>query len=94
MCIRDSTGGGANGVSNNNVGNNGTPNTGGGGSGASSTQTNNMSGGAGGSGVVIIRYPSSLTLSNPGGGLTPSTYTESTKKVTVFKSGTGNIQFN
>ena len=88
------TGGGANGVSNNNVGNNGTPNTGGGGSGASSTQTNNMSGGAGGSGVVIIRYPSSLTLSNPGGGLTPSTYTESTKKVTVFKSGTGNIQFN
>lgn len=50
--------------------------------------------GLGGSGIVILRYPSSLTLTNPGGGLTTSTSTISTQKVTTITAGTGNIQLN
>ena len=46
---------------------------------------------AGGSGVVILRYPDSYTITSS---LTFQTYVEGTKKVSVFKSGTGNIQFN
>jgi hypothetical protein len=41
---------------------------------------------------VIISYPSSLTLSNPGGGLTFSTSTVGANKVTTFTAGTGNVQ--
>ena len=80
------TGGGATGTTGANAG---TPNTGGGGAGSNAT---------GGSGVVILRYPSDRTITNPGGGLVFSTYQETTTttndtNVTVFKSGTGNIQF-
>jgi hypothetical protein len=70
----------------------GTPNTGGGGGGSErGGGTNN--GGVGGSGVVILRYPNIYTVS----GLTEATgspFTEGTDKVSVFTSGTGNIQFN
>ena len=45
------------------------------------------------SGIVILRYDSSLTISNPGGGLTFSTATVGSDKVTQFTQGTGTIQF-
>lgn len=47
---------------------------------------------AGSSGVVIIKYPDSFTISNPGGGLTYSTTSSGGFKVTTFTAGTGNIQ--
>jgi len=75
------TGGGGNGGSS---GTAGTPNTGGGGGGVNI---------GGGSGVVILRYPSAYTVS----GMTQSAgspFTEGSSKVSVFKTGTGNIQFN
>jgi len=49
--------------------------------------------GAGGSGVVILSYPSALTLTVPGG-LTSSTATVGSNKVTTFTAGTGNVQFS
>ena len=49
--------------------------------------------GAGGSGVVILSYPSALTLTVPNG-LTSSTATVGSNKVTTFTAGTGNIQFS
>jgi len=61
--------------------NNGTANTGGGAGGLNA---------AGGSGVVILRYPSSYTIS----GLSGTTITVGGDSVTTFLSGTGNIQFN
>ena len=80
------TGGGSNGGS-------GTPtagsvNTGGGGGGIYTTA------GAGGSGVVIVKYPDTLTVTNPGGGLTSSTASAGGFKVTTFTAGTGTVQFN
>jgi hypothetical protein len=51
-------------------------------------------GGNGGSGVVILRYPSSLTISNPGGGLTFAPPTPvGADNVTTFTAGTGNVSF-
>jgi hypothetical protein len=50
-------------------------------------------GGAGGSGVVILKYPDTLTISNPGGGLTLSTATAGGFKVTTVTAGTGNVSF-
>ena len=81
-------GGGADGG--NGSGSNGTPNTGGGGSGSNSTS------GSGGSGVVILRYPSTVTL-NASSGLSESTgspFTEGSYKVSVLTSGTGTISFS
>jgi len=46
--------------------------------------------GSGGSGIVILRYPSGYTIS----GLSGTTTTVGTDRVTTFTSGTGNIQFN
>jgi hypothetical protein len=67
-----------------NAGSTGSPNTGGGGGGLST----------GGSGVVILRYPSAFTISNPGGGLSFTTATSvSGVKITTFTAGTGTIQF-
>jgi len=63
-------------------------NTGGGGGGA----TNEGTSGAGGSGVVILRYPSSLTITG-GTGLAFTTATDGTDKVTTFTAGSGTIQF-
>ena len=87
-------GGGAGGSGNPGVGTSGTVNTGGG---AGSTyedsgtpQTTN-----GGSGIVIIKYPDSFTISNPGGGLTTSTPAPAGGfKVTSITAGTGNILFS
>jgi hypothetical protein len=48
----------------------------------------------GGSGIVILRYPNSKTITNPGSGLTFTTATVGSDNITTFTSGTGNIQFN
>jgi hypothetical protein len=69
-------------------------NTGGGGGGASvSSSGSNFAGGSGGSGVVIVKYPDTFTISNPGGGLTFTTASSGGFKVTTFTAGTGSIQF-
>lgn len=44
-------------------------------------------------GAVILRYPNTVTISNPGGGLTLSTSTVGSNKVTVITAGTGNVAF-
>jgi hypothetical protein len=66
--------------------NNGDDNTGGGGGGGNTTGPSP----SGGSGVVILRYPNSFTIS----GLSGTTITVGTDKVTTFTAGTGDIQFN
>ena len=66
----------------------GAANTGTGGGGGSGN-----AGGDGGSGVVILRYPSNATLS-VGSGLTYSTATVGSDKVTTFTAGTGTITFS
>ena len=86
------TGGGGAGGTQSYNGGVGTVNTGSGGGGGGFTT--GSSGGAGGSGIIILRYPSSFALTNPGSGLTFTTATVSTDKVTTFTAGTGNIQFN
>ena len=45
------------------------------------------------SGVVILKYPNTSTIT-VGAGLTSSTATVGSYKVTTFTAGTGNIQFN
>jgi hypothetical protein len=51
-------------------------------------------GAAGGSGIVILKYPDTFTISNPGGGLTLSTAGPSGGfKVTSVTAGTGNVSF-
>ena len=89
------SGGGGNAGSFASNGSDGSANTGGGGGGNGGRQAgnNNLVSGAGGSGIVILRYPSDYTITVPGG-LTATTATVSTDKVTTFTSGTGNIQFN
>ena len=82
-------GAGKNGGSNNGVA--GTANTGGGGGGGSLDPAG--SGGNGGSGTVIIRYPSDYTIT-VGSGLTSSTSTVGSDKVTIFTAGTDNISFS
>jgi hypothetical protein len=82
-------GGGAGGNAAN--GGNGTANTGGG---AGAGGFPSFSGGQGGSGVVIVKYPDTITVTNSGGGLTFSTASAGGFKVTTFTAGTGNIQFN
>lgn len=49
--------------------------------------------GNGGSGVVVIRYANYFTLS-ASGGLTLSTTTDGSDKITTFTAGTGNISFS
>lgn len=61
----------------------GAANTGGGGGGFSA---------AGGSGVVILRYPSMLNITI-GAGLTGSTTTVGSSKVTTITAGTGNVSW-
>lgn len=84
-------GGGGNAPSGNTSASDGTSNTGGGGGGGYSDSVG--SSGAGGSGVVIIRYPNiySVTI---GSGLTGSTTTDGSDKVTTFTAGTGTISFS
>ena len=72
----------------------GSANTGGGGGGGRGYGGTSSSR-AGGSGVVILRYSDTLTISNPGGGLTISTPSASGGfKVSTITAGAGNIQLN
>jgi hypothetical protein len=68
----------------------GTANTGGGGGGSGAGGT---VGGNGGSGVVIVKYPDTLTIGG-GAGLTFSTSSSGGFKVTTFTAGTGSISFS
>ena len=85
-------GGGAGAVRNGANAVSGTPNTGGGGGGAG--QINQQTGASGGSGIVILRYPNSKTITNPGSGLTFTTATVGSDSITTFTAGTGNISFS
>ena len=76
----------------NQTGTAGTTNTGSGGGGG--TGGGSGDGGNGGSGIVILRYSNVYTLTNPGAGLTLSTATDGSDKVTTITAGTGNIQLN
>jgi hypothetical protein len=95
-------GGGAGGMTNGFGGPNsiaptaGTANRGGGGGGGSATsQTTGPGGANGGSGIVIVKYPDTFTISNPGGGLTISTPAAAGGfKTSTITAGTGNVQFN
>jgi len=82
-------GGGTAGGLNNGTVSNATANTGGGSGGT----RNNVTAGNGGSGVVILRYPSSKTIT-VGAGLTSSTATDGSFKVTTFTAGTDSISFS
>jgi hypothetical protein len=67
----------------------GAENTGNGGQGG---VNNRASSGYGGSGVVILRYPSAYKITI-GAGLTGSTATVSSDKVTTITAGTGNVSW-
>jgi hypothetical protein len=43
---------------------------------------------------VVIKYSDTISVSNPGGGLTFSTASSGGNKITTFTAGTGNIQFS
>jgi hypothetical protein len=43
--------------------------------------------------VVIIKFPDSYAISNPGGGLTYSTSTSGGFTVATVTAGTGNVSF-
>ena len=60
-----------------------------GGGGGTGAETSSF---AGGSGVVILRYPSIYTITL-GAGLTGSTTTVSSNKVTTITAGTGNVSW-
>lgn len=80
------TGGGGSGASGGGAGA-GTANTGGGGGGS-----RNATGGNGGSGIVILKYPSFYTIT-VGAGLSGSTQTTGSDKVTTITAGTGNVSW-
>jgi len=86
-----SGGGGKGGDNNaNNNAANGTANTGGGAGGGEQNASATRSGG---SGIVILRYPDAYTITI-GAGLTGSTATDGSDKVTTFTAGTGTITFS
>jgi len=88
------SGGGGAGVGNLGTGVSGNSNSGGGGGGTYVVTYNNpRSGGVGGSGVVILRYPSYLTITL-GVGLTGSTTTVDSNKVTTITAGSGNVSWS
>tara|TARA_R100000808_G_scaffold24540_1_gene56781 strand:+ start:944 stop:2020 length:1077 start_codon:yes stop_codon:yes gene_type:complete len=68
----------------------GTANTGGGGGGSGTTSAAAY-GGNGGSGIVVLRYPNTYTISQSG--LTLSTATTGSDKVTTITAGTGTVSF-
>lgn len=82
------TGGGGNGATSSAGSSAGSANTGGGGGGGYT----GVNASAGGSGVVILKYPSSYTLTI-GAGLTASTTTSGSFKITTFTAGTDTISF-
>ena len=63
----------------------------GGGAGSGAIGGFNTNGGPGGSGVVILRYPAVLSITSVG--LTLSTSTLGTNKVTRITAGTGTLYF-
>ena len=87
-------GGGGNGAVGNGVGSAGTANTGGGGGGSCSNSPPAVDGAAGGSGIVILRYPDSITISI-GAGLTgtESAASGGYKRATIT-AGTGNVSWS
>ena len=82
-------GGGAGGFSGGATAVSGTTNTGGGGGGGGGS----VVGASGGSGVVILRYPSSVTITISAG-LTGSTTTVGANKVTTITAGSGNVSWS
>jgi hypothetical protein len=72
----------------------GTPNTGGGGGGARGPSSGEQAGKTGGSGTVILRYPNTRTISNPGGGLTFTTSANGSNTVAIFTAGTGSVSWS
>ena len=76
----------------NGAGTNATANTGGGGGGGAGGSVGGASGN-GGSGVVILRYPDAYTIT-VGAGLTSSTITQGSNKVTIFTAGIGTVSFS
>ena len=86
-------GGGGNGATRNSAGTAGTANTGGGGGGGADDNLY-YTGYAGGSGLVVLRYPSTKTIT-VGAGLTAGTETtDGDEKYIVFTAGTGTISFS
>ena len=83
-------GGGSSDTSTGTLSQNGTANTGGGAGGNGIGGTARAS--HGGSGVVILRYPNTRTITI-GAGLTGTTATVSTDKVTTITAGTGNVSW-
>jgi hypothetical protein len=83
------TGGGGNGGSSSVAATAATVNTGGGGGGGG---TGTLTGANGGSGIVILKYPDSLTITI-GAGLTGSTSTAGGFSVTTITVGTGNVSW-
>lgn len=83
--------GGTIGISSSTLGN-AAVNTGDGGRTPSFASGNNWASQNGGSGVVILRYPNTYTVTI-GSGLTGSTATDGSDKVTTFTAGTGTISF-
>jgi hypothetical protein len=71
---------------------NGVVNTGSGGGGGGLDNSGNFAGGTGGSGIVILRYPVSATITI-GAGLTGSTATDGSFKVTTITAGSGNVSW-
>ena len=71
-----------------NTGTSGSANTGTGGRGTGGSSN----AGAGGSGVVILRYSNTLTIT-VGSGLTSSTSTDGSDKITTFTAGTDTVSF-
>jgi hypothetical protein len=65
---------------------------GGGGAGSVNAFPSNSDGGNGGSGIVILRYLNTFTITI-GGGLTGSTATSGSYKVTTITAGTGNVSW-
>lgn len=86
--------GGDSGSGGTNSGNSASANTGTGGNGSSynSSGYGSRKGGNGGSGIVIIRYPNTFTIT-VGGGLTSSTTTDGTDKITTFTAGTDTVSW-
>jgi len=66
---------------------------GGGGAGGHYVSGSNKPGASGGSGTVILRYPNTYTIS-VGAGLTSSTTTDGSDKITTFTAGTDTISFS
>ena len=78
---------------NDTAGSSGTANTGGGGGGgAQNGGAATGFGGSGGSGVTIFRYPDTIAITI-GAGLTGSTATDGSFKVTTITAGTGNVSW-